>query len=57
MVAGWIADELEVSVDEVLGLASGGDDPSTTGSVTLDLKDGEWAAFLKKLDGCGTRSQ
>jgi hypothetical protein len=49
MVAGWIADELNVSKEEVLALASGGDDADE--SVLQELKDGEWAAFLKKLEG------
>ncbi|MCO8270734.1 DUF1998 domain-containing protein [Actinoplanes sp. TRM 88003] len=53
MVAGWIADELEVSKDEVLRLAAGDEDPDreTDDAPLLELKDGEWAAFLKKLDG------
>ncbi|MBO3746154.1 DUF1998 domain-containing protein [Streptosporangiaceae bacterium NEAU-GS5] len=49
LVAGWIADELGVSADDVLSLAAGGDD--STEAPLLDLKDGEWAAFLKKLEG------
>lgn len=49
LVAGWIADELGVSVKEVLSLASGGNDTAYTPQ--LDLRDGEWAAFLKKLGG------
>ncbi|MFI0986769.1 DUF1998 domain-containing protein [Streptomyces exfoliatus] len=49
MVAGWIADELQgVTAEDVLALAAGGDDPED--APLLDLKDGEWAAFLKKLD-------
>lgn len=51
MVAGWIADELGVSADDVLGLATEGDGPAET--PPLDLKDGEWAAFLKKLEADG----
>lgn len=47
VVAGWIADELGVSVDEVLSAASGQVEPRD--DILLDLKDGEWAAFLKKL--------
>ncbi|MEV4426205.1 DUF1998 domain-containing protein [Streptomyces sp. R-07] len=50
MVAGWIADEIEgVSADDVLALAARGDEPEEE-AVLLDLKDGEWAAFLTKLD-------
>jgi hypothetical protein len=48
-IAGWIADELGTTPSVVLGIAnsSGEDD----GSPLLDLKDGEWAAFLKKIGG------
>lgn len=53
LVAGWIADELGVTVDEVLRLAADGAKPESSGSMTLDLKDGEWAAFLKKLKVAG----
>lgn len=49
LVAGWIAEELGVTVEEVLRLAAGGDDPAD--APLLGLKDGEWAAFLQKLDG------
>lgn len=49
MVAGWIAEELGVTAEDVLGLASSDDD--STDAPLLDLKDGEWAAFLKKLEG------
>jgi hypothetical protein len=47
VIAGWIADELSVSVEEVLSVATSGAEP--TDDILLDLKDGEWAAFLKKL--------
>lgn len=47
IMAGWIADELGVTVDDVLNLASAVGEPSD--DVLADLKDGEWAAFLKKL--------
>lgn len=49
MVAGWIAEELGVSAEDVLGLAAGGDGPAA--AALLDLKDGEWAAFVEKLEG------
>ncbi len=49
MVAGWIADELQVPREDVLRLAAGGDEPED--APLLELKDGEWAAFLKKLGG------
>lgn len=49
MVAQWIADELGVTAEEVLALAAGGDDSAK--APRLELKDGEWAAFLKKLEG------
>lgn len=55
MVAGWIADELNVPKEEVLALAAGSDDAEE--SVLQELKDGEWAAFLKKLDGGIDHSQ
>jgi hypothetical protein len=48
MVSSWIADELGVLAEEVLRIAAGDDDP--TDAPLLDLKDGEWAAFLKKLE-------
>jgi hypothetical protein len=48
MVAGWIADELGVTTESVLSLAAG--NGRQTDSPLLDLKDGEWAAFLKKLE-------
>lgn len=51
MVAGWIATELGVTPDEILAVAAGDDDEDDT--VLLDLKDGEWAAFLKKLEKPG----
>ena len=54
MVAGWIADELGMSAKDVLSLAA--DDDDSRDSVLLDLKDGEWAAFLKKLEGGRDRS-
>jgi hypothetical protein len=47
MIAGWIADEVGATVEDVLGLASAGGE--TREDVLADLKDGEWAAFLKKL--------
>lgn len=55
MVAEWIADELAVSAETVLEIAlgEGEDEPPL-----LALKDGEWAAFVKKLehgrDGSGS---
>lgn len=47
IIAGWIADELGVTVEEVLGLASA--EGGQRDDVLADLKDGEWAAFLRKL--------
>lgn len=49
MVAGWIADELGTTAANVLTLAAAGEEAEE--SPLLELKDGEWAAFLKKLDG------
>lgn len=51
IIAGWIADELGVAVEDVLSLASAGDEPND--DVLADLKDGEWAAFVKKLAKSG----
>ncbi|PWJ26062.1 uncharacterized protein DUF1998 [Branchiibius hedensis] len=48
MVAGWIANELGVTPDKVLAVAAADDDVDD--AVLLNLKDGEWAAFLNKLD-------
>jgi hypothetical protein len=47
MIASWIAEEIGVSVDDVLDLAAEGGDPRE--DILADLKDGEWAAFVKKL--------
>lgn len=49
-IAGWIADELGIPVADVLELATA-DEP--VDDVLGDLKDGEWAAFLKKLGRAG----
>ncbi|MFF3326938.1 DrmB family protein [Streptomyces sp. NPDC002889] len=49
MLAQLIAEDLGVTPETVLGVAAG--DESPAGEMLLDLKDGEWAAFLKKLDG------
>jgi hypothetical protein len=49
MVAGWIAEEVGVSAQDVLGLATSGGEAAE--APLLNLKDGEWAAFLKKLEG------
>jgi hypothetical protein len=51
MVAGWIATELDITSDEVLAIAATDETPDD--AVLLDLKDGEWAAFLKKLEKTG----
>lgn len=47
MVSEWIADELQTTKEVVLAVAVG--DEPTSDDMLLDLKDGEWAAFLKKL--------
>lgn len=54
MIAGWIAEELGVSTEFVLGVAAG--EVAQPDSALLDLKDGEWAAFLKKLASGRDRS-
>lgn len=51
VVAGWVADELGVTPEFVLDVASSEDQEPA--DVLLDLKDGEWAAFLKKLSVAG----
>ncbi|GAA1583949.1 DUF1998 domain-containing protein [Actinoplanes couchii] len=48
MVAEWIAQELDVTKEQVLALAAG---DGSDDAPLLELKDGEWAAFLKKLEG------
>lgn len=47
MVSEWIASDLGTSKDVVLEVASS--HGADTDAPLLDLKDGEWAAFLKKL--------
>lgn len=47
LVAEWIADELGGTAADVLSVADGGTPVSD--NMLLDLKDGEWAAFLQKL--------
>ncbi|MFI0463227.1 DrmB family protein [Saccharopolyspora sp. 5N102] len=47
MVAGWIAEELGITAEVVLAVAGG--EEVSTGEMLLDLKDGEWAAFHRKL--------
>jgi hypothetical protein len=54
LVAGWIAQELEVPRETVLSLAAGDSGPEE--APILGLKDGEWAAFVKKLGGGRDRS-
>ncbi|MDF0512392.1 DUF1998 domain-containing protein [Agromyces sp. H3Y2-19a] len=51
MIAGWIADEVGATIEDVLDLASAGGDSGD--DVLADLKDGEWAAFIKKLGSPG----
>jgi hypothetical protein len=48
MVAEWIATELGTTPDFVLQVAAEAEAPET--SPLLDLKDGEWSAFLKKIE-------
>ncbi|WP_433871234.1 DrmB family protein [Saccharopolyspora sp. CA-218241] len=47
MVAGWIAEELGATAEVVLAIAASKE--ASADELLLDLKDGEWAAFLKKL--------
>lgn len=56
MVAEWIATEIGLTPEAVLEIAAepeGGDDARRP---ILSLKDGEWAAFVKKLEGGRDRS-
>lgn len=48
-IAAWIAEEVGVDVAEVLAIALAPPDGSEASM--LDLKDGEWAAFAKKVAG------
>ncbi|MFG1912378.1 DrmB family protein [Kribbella sp. NPDC048928] len=60
LVAGWIATDLDVTPEDVLAIAATADnrDEAVTRdeAVIRDLKDGEWAAFLKKLEKPGRDS-
>lgn len=47
ILAGWLADEFNVPSEYVIELASSGD--GYADDIVADLKDGEWAAFVKKL--------
>lgn len=51
MVSEWIASDLETTREYVLDVAAG--DGGESDGPLLDLKDGEWAAFLKKLEAGG----
>ncbi|MFF9338951.1 DrmB family protein [Streptomyces sp. NPDC014773] len=55
-VAVWIANELGVEPETVMAVSAG--EEVEPDEMLLDLKDGEWAAFLKKLehgrDGTGS---
>lgn len=46
-LAGWIGEELSTTPEAVLDIAFSADTGSD--SAMLDLKDGEWAAFIKKV--------
>jgi hypothetical protein len=48
VIAGWIAEELGTSIETVLAAAVVEPDDATP---LLGLKDGEWAAFQKKIAG------
>lgn len=47
-IAGWIAEELDAAPETILEIALSTD--KEKGSPLLDLKDGEWAAFINKID-------
>lgn len=55
VLAGIIADELGVTPEDVLQVAGkkASDAPGASGAPLLELKDGEWAAFLKKVERTG----
>ncbi|MGW0606379.1 DrmB family protein [Streptomyces sp. NPDC002640] len=53
-LATWIAEELGIARETVLAVAAGQE--TSANDMLLDLKDGEWAAFLKKLEGGRDRS-
>ncbi|WP_308221147.1 DUF1998 domain-containing protein [Nocardia sputi] len=46
-IASWIAADLGITAEEVLSVLDS--DVGNEESILLDLKDGEWAAFLNKL--------
>lgn len=46
-IAGWIAEELDTTPESVLAVAL--DDGADSAPDVRELKDGEWAAFVKKL--------
>lgn len=54
-IADWIAADLDVTREEVVSAAAGSS--SIVESPLLELKDGEWAAFLKKLEHKRDRSE
>lgn len=47
-IAGWIAEELNTGIDDVLAAAFKTNSASET--QVHSLKDGEWAAFIKKME-------
>ncbi|WP_283205802.1 DUF1998 domain-containing protein [Microbacterium sp. Beta] len=49
MIAEWIAEEIGAGTDTVLSVAGGEEHSADTGMHAL--KDGEWAAFVKKIAG------
>lgn len=56
MVAEWIATELGMTPDAVLSIAAEPDGDDDAEKPLLGLKDGEWAAFVKKLKAGRDRS-
>ncbi|WP_285136640.1 DUF1998 domain-containing protein [Microbacterium sp. lyk4-40-TSB-66] len=48
-IAGWIADELGVSAEDVLSIALADETETGSDNGASVLKDGEWAAFVKKV--------
>jgi MrfA Zn-binding domain len=56
MVAEWIATEVGVTPETVLEIAAGSEEGDDDQRPLLGLKDGEWAAFVKKLEDGRDRS-
>lgn len=56
MITEMIADDLQLTVEDVLSVVSDTSDPPTSGALAQDLKSGEWAAFEEKMRPAGRDS-